>query len=198
VVNSKAHRQLALEAARQSIVLVKNAKNTLPLSKSLKSIFVCGPSAAQVRYGDYTSRGGNVNNFNNVPLLEGIRKIVDPDTIVRHRWCTGILEDLEMNPIHWFNFAEGHIVGEYFGNTNFSGQPVLTRNDAEVNFNFYVYPPAENVPKLFSVRWTAALVADATVNGWLGIQCNDPFKLFINGKLFINATVTTILPFLFN
>ena len=39
------HRQLALKTARESIVLLKNANNTLPLKKNLKSIAVIGPNA---------------------------------------------------------------------------------------------------------------------------------------------------------
>jgi beta-glucosidase len=45
VVDSTAHRSLALEAARQSLVLLKNEQGLLPLSKSLKRIAVIGPNA---------------------------------------------------------------------------------------------------------------------------------------------------------
>src|SRR5262249_7222957 len=46
--DSAEHRQLALEAARKSIVLLKNENNTLPLRRDLKSIAVIGPNADQV------------------------------------------------------------------------------------------------------------------------------------------------------
>jgi beta-glucosidase len=51
-----AHRQLALEAARKSIVLLKNKDNILPLNKSIKTIAVIGPNADVPRnlLGDYT------------------------------------------------------------------------------------------------------------------------------------------------
>src|SRR5579863_2069569 len=45
VVDSKEHRQLTLEIARKSIVLLKNTQNTLPLSKRLTTIAVIGPNA---------------------------------------------------------------------------------------------------------------------------------------------------------
>lgn len=56
IVHSKAHQEVALEAAHKSIVLLKNENNLLPLRKSLKSIAVIGPNADEVenlicRYG---------------------------------------------------------------------------------------------------------------------------------------------------
>lgn len=56
VVHSKPHQQLALQAALESIVLLKNQNKTLPLSKTLKSVAVIGPNANEVenlicRYG---------------------------------------------------------------------------------------------------------------------------------------------------
>lgn len=55
VVNSKAHQQLALEAARKSIVLLKNEHNLLPLKKDLKSIAVIGANAddEEILWGNY-------------------------------------------------------------------------------------------------------------------------------------------------
>lgn len=45
IVHSPEHQQLALEAARQSLVLLKNEHQTLPLSKSIRSVAVIGPNA---------------------------------------------------------------------------------------------------------------------------------------------------------
>lgn len=58
IVHAKEHQQLALRAAREGIVLLKNEGNLLPLSKSLKSIALIGPLADDARnqLGDYVSR----------------------------------------------------------------------------------------------------------------------------------------------
>jgi beta-glucosidase len=54
-LESAEHRQLAREAARQSIVLFKNQKNTLPLDKArIKKIAVIGPMADVCHLGDYS------------------------------------------------------------------------------------------------------------------------------------------------
>ncbi|MBS5083167.1 MAG: glycoside hydrolase family 3 protein, partial [Clostridiales bacterium] len=52
-------RQLALEAARKSIILLKNENRLLPLSKDIKKLAVIGPSADNIRHmiGDYTYQG---------------------------------------------------------------------------------------------------------------------------------------------
>ncbi len=56
IVHSPEHRQVALDAARQSIVLLKNENHFLPLSKEVKSVAVIGPNANErknliCRYG---------------------------------------------------------------------------------------------------------------------------------------------------
>ncbi len=70
LVNSPEHQQVALRAARESMVLLKNDKDVLPLSKNIKSIAVIGPNAdddstARYRYGPSGVKG--------VTVLEGIR-----------------------------------------------------------------------------------------------------------------------------
>ena len=71
LVNSAAHQQVALRAARESIVLLKNDQNILPLSKQIKSIAVIGPNAddqslARYRYGP--------SAVESVTVLQGIKK----------------------------------------------------------------------------------------------------------------------------
>jgi beta-glucosidase len=74
VTNSQAHRELAAEAARRSIVLLKNANNVLPLDRnSVKSIAVIGPNAYRVHLGGYSDNPGR-----GVSVLQGITDKVGP------------------------------------------------------------------------------------------------------------------------
>src|SRR5260370_8740918 len=68
--DTPAHRQLALEAARKSIVLLKNERNTLPLKSSVKTIAVVGPTSDSlpVLLGNY-----NANPSSYTTLLNAIR-----------------------------------------------------------------------------------------------------------------------------
>jgi len=72
VTNSREHRELAAEAARRSIVLLKNENNLLPLDLSrLRSIAVIGPNADRVHLGGYSDDPGR-----GVSVLQGITEKV--------------------------------------------------------------------------------------------------------------------------
>lgn len=79
IIHAPESAALALEAARQSIVLLKNENNALPLSKSLKRILVTGPEAnmKETSYDRYGSSGAPV-----VSLIEGIRAALPKTEIV--------------------------------------------------------------------------------------------------------------------
>ncbi len=81
VVHSKEHQGLALQTAREGIVLLKNEHHLLPLKKTLKSIAVIGPNAdsADNQLGDYTPQKILQHV---VTVLEGIRDKVSPSTRV--------------------------------------------------------------------------------------------------------------------
>ena len=73
LTNSKAHQDLAAEAARRSITLLKNDGGLLPLDRSkLKSIAIIGPNAAGVHLGGYSDAAPG----HGVSILEGVRKKV--------------------------------------------------------------------------------------------------------------------------
>jgi beta-glucosidase len=73
------HRGLALQSARESIVLLKNANRTLPLRKDLKSIAVIGPNAdvPEVLWGNYNGRPSRL-----ITPLAGIKNAVSANTKV--------------------------------------------------------------------------------------------------------------------
>ena len=77
--NTVAHNKLAREVARQSIVLLKNENNTLPVSKKIRKVAVVGPYA-----NDTTVLLGNYNGIpsNPVTLLKGIQNKVGKGTRV--------------------------------------------------------------------------------------------------------------------
>ncbi len=92
VTHTDESRKLALEAAREGIVLLKNEKNILPLKKEIKSIAVIGPNADNEKnqLGDYTSK---VVLQDIVTVLDGIKAKVGSKTIVKYaRGCDVIGE----------------------------------------------------------------------------------------------------------
>jgi beta-glucosidase len=108
VVDCEEHRNLALEAARKAITLLKNKNNTLPLSKDIESIAVIGPNA--------DSKDVLLGNYNGTPskyftVLNGIRNRVSENTKVYYaEGC-----DLTKKEYHaWAEnpFTEAKIVAE--------------------------------------------------------------------------------------
>jgi beta-glucosidase len=74
-----AHDRLALESARQSMCLLQNEGQLLPLQKNLQRIAVIGPNANIARLGDYTEAAQEGSSQG---MLEQIRKLVSPQTTV--------------------------------------------------------------------------------------------------------------------
>jgi beta-glucosidase len=84
-VRTEEHKQTALDVARQSVTLLKNENNTLPLSKTVK-VAVVGPNADNIynQLGDYTSPQdeGNVKT-----ILDGIRQKIGAEKVVYAKGC---------------------------------------------------------------------------------------------------------------
>lgn len=72
VYRSPQHLAIALQSARESMTLLKNEGNVLPLSKSLKRIVVIGPNGNVARYGDYEKEGNGLH----ISIVDGIRKLL--------------------------------------------------------------------------------------------------------------------------
>ncbi len=90
VVHTPEHVSLAQEIAEESIILLKNESNFLPLDKkTLRSLAVIGPNADQVQYGDYSYTRDNKSG---VTVLEGIKKLVGNDVKINYAKGCGITD----------------------------------------------------------------------------------------------------------
>jgi len=189
VNGSPAHRELALQAARESIVLLKNEGRILPLSTELKSIAVLGPDAAEARLGGYSGPGNA-----KVTILEGVRNRLGKTAEIRYaRGCRR--EETAFIPVPaaaLSHEAEGKIRaglrGEYFDNAALSGKPVLVRVDPQVRFQWTLFSPDPGkLPfDFYSVRWTGRLKAPMTGKFRIGIDGNDGYRLYLDGRLLID------------
>ena len=101
VINSEEHQQLALETAQNSVVMLKNKNNVLPLRKEMKHIFVTGPHASgtEVLMGNYYGSSANM-----ITILEGVTGAVSNGTVVQYK--QGFLLDRpNVNPIDWTTYG---------------------------------------------------------------------------------------------
>src|SRR5215212_9717500 len=182
--DSPEHRQLALEAARESIVLLKNDNNTLPLRKDLKSIAVIGPNAddVSVLLGNYNGEPSRATT-----PLAGIRLRDSPQTKVLYPAGTTLSEVSAVPvPASALRAPEGErgLRAEYFANKNLEGPAVWKRVDEEVNFDWGMSGPASNMPvDEFSARWTGKLVAPLSGKYRLGATADDGVRIYLDGKL---------------
>jgi beta-glucosidase len=191
VVESAPHQAHALKMARESVVLLKNDKNTLPLRKNLKKIVVLGPNAdnESVQLGNYNGFPTDI-----VTPLEGIRAKVDKGTEVVYMqgvdYASNVVyEPLDINKQLAFNGKPG-FQAEYFKGINLEGSPVVTRQEAGLdrylaNVKMEVAPglPAEN----FSARYQATFTPEKTEELALQINGDDGYRLFVDDKLVIDA-----------
>ncbi len=198
--DSPQHRQLALVAARESMVLLKNHNNVLPLKSDIKSIAVVGPNAESL-----AALEGNYNGIPSAPVypLDGIRAQFGSKVQVLYSQGSAYLEELPV-PVPRTVFhtdtsatAPG-LKADYFANTDFSGKPVLTRIDPQIQFDWNSAAPAPGVPmKAFAVRWTGVLVppgpGDYTFSvpkpGWNPSGGKEIFRVYLDSKLVLDSTL---------
>jgi len=182
-----AHRALALDAAREAIVLLKNDRATLPISRSVSSIAVIGTDAVEARLGGYSGPGNHP-----VSILAGLRTAA-PSVDVRYAPGPGRLTpEYAVVPTSQLSVVvDGHPVNglraEYFNNPELGGTPVLTRVDARVDFAWTLTAPAPGLAfDWYSARWTGRLSVPSGGAGRIGVAGNDGFRLFVDGKLVID------------
>jgi beta-glucosidase len=177
---SPAHRALALEAARESIVLLKNANGVLPLRAGLRSLAVIGADAVDARLGGYSGPG-----VHRISVLEGIRARLDSATVLRFARGPGRgTPETEIVPAE--NFSPG-LRGEYFDNIGLEGEPRLVRTDSRVDFTWTLDAPAPAISRdWYSVRWTGTLTAPPGGVHRLGVAGSDGFRLYLDGRLLVD------------
>lgn len=181
VIGSEKHKELALESARQSIVLLKNKDKALPLNpKKIKSIAVVGINAGNSEFGDYSGIPANAP----ISILQGIKDQVGKDVKVVYAPWKSAADGKEMISASYF--PEG-LKSEYFTNMELSGTPKV-RTEEWVNFE-----PANQAPDPFippfplSIRWTGRLKPTVSGNYTLYYTADDGSRLFINGEKLIDA-----------
>jgi beta-glucosidase len=198
-VNSPEHRQLSLQAARESMVLLKDDHHILPLSRSIHSIAVIGPEAELIQ-----SLQGNYNGPPPSPVypLDGIEKRFSSATIHYAQGSTLVdgfavpVEHTALHPAHSdAGNSESGLTGEYFASPDLSGTPLVTRTDRRINFNWdKVVGVVPGLPRNnWSVRWTGNFTPPAPGDYKLGVRINscyacennEGFRLYLDDKLIL-------------
>jgi beta-glucosidase len=187
-VNSSAHQVLARELAEESIVLLKNDNQILPLqSDRIRSIAVIGPNAAEARIGG----GGSsyVEPPYRVSPLQGLRQRAGEEIEIRYaKGCDNHTIPPTISA-EFFTPPDGEGVGlksEYFNNTDLSGAPVATGIDPNVEGYFFGTPPSPGLrADAFSIRWVGKLQVPESGLYTLILGNTDLCRLYLNGDLIL-------------
>lgn len=184
------HRALARRIARDGIVLLKNDRDLLPLSKhAAQKIAVIGPNHAEARTGGGGS--SQVGPYYAIGPLDGLRGQAGHVTEITSAY--GVIPQGTAPPaidMHWLTppSGRGHgLEGQYFDNLNLEGSPAFTRIDPTVDFSWGQGGPGSGIGgDNFSVRWRGTLRVPETRTYRLGTATDDGARLYLDGKKLID------------
>ena len=173
---SVADRAVALQGALESITLLKNEGQTLPLDASkVKTIAVIGPNA----WPAVTGGGGSseAQAFEPVSILTGIANLAGPNVHVLY--TRGLPE---MNDVFWNTHWAGKVNVATYPSKDFTGTPETADAQGIANWKDEWWGPDDKTPR--SIRYTAAFKAEKAGKYLVlaAISGNDSYKITIDGK----------------
>ena len=182
VISNEQFDALATQAARESMVLLKN-NGILPLSKNVKTIAVLGPNAddAAMLNGNY---GGTPTEAHTHSLLAGIKAAVPNASIIYHKACELNDEYTTIHHLPDFNEGRGAKV-EFWNNATMESTPVKTDYYNELNFStFGAWGFADGVSRdTLSVRISGQYKATFTGEMKYTLTTDNGYTLRVNGKV---------------
>jgi beta-glucosidase len=195
VINNTEHRQLALEMARESMTLLMNKNNVLPLSGSVKKIAVIGPNAddEMLMWGNY-----NGTPMKTISILEGMKNKIPVSRIFYNKGC-----DLIDTMVIAVPFGECSIDGKsgikatYWNNREFKGEAAASEQIVNpirlTTFAKHEFSKGVN-PVSFSAKYET--VYKPAQSGEIGfkLEACGGFELIVNGDTITKIRMWRPLP----
>jgi beta-glucosidase len=195
IVDSPGHRALALQAARESIVLLKNEGGFLPLQKEIASLAIVGPLAddRRVLLGNYNGTPARATT-----VLEGIRRKVPPATrLYTAPGCLlaegvpllSVIPSTYLRPtdtadLEGGSYSQMGLAGAYYTGQGMEGEPALVRVDPVVDLSWPgASPLTGGWGDAFSVRWDGFLVPPVAGTYRLGVNGYNDCDLYLDDQL---------------
>jgi beta-glucosidase len=174
----------ALAVAREGIVLLKNTGNLLPLDRSkLHSIALLGPGSDQ-----YVAGGGSsfTKPARPTTILSGITAAAPGlkiTTVPFNDWQSQRLTKLAKASV----FEAGGLSATFYNTSDLTGDPVLTRTDPAIDFNWKTNLPAPQVTNhAFSARWTGSIKPTASGPYTFVVRSDDGSRVKLDGKVVVD------------
>ena len=186
VISSEENNLLATQAARESMVLLKN-NGVLPLSKDIRTIAVVGPNAndAAMLNGNY---GGTPTKNHTHSLLDGIKAALPDAHVIYRKACELTDEYSTIHHLHDFNDGKGIFV-ELYNNKELMGEPAKTGYYNELNFStFGAWGFADGINNdSLSLRASGKYTATFTGELKYFVNTDNGYTLKVNGEVIENA-----------
>ena len=183
VISSEKNDAMATQAARESMVLLENKGNVLPLSKSIKTLAVLGPNADDVNMlnGNY---GGTPTEAHQHSLLSGIKAALPGTKIIYNKACELNDEYATIHHLQDFNDGKGVKV-EFYNNKELAGEPAKTEYFNELNFStFGAWGFAQGVSRdSLSVRVSGKYTSTFTGEMKYTLTTDNGYVLKVNGEV---------------
>lgn len=185
VVDNNAHRALALEAARKSMVLLKNDNNTLPLKKDIGTVAVIGPNSDQ-----WLMLLGNYNGVPSDPVtpLRGIREKLPSSKVLFAQGCE-LSDGIPMfytipGRVLFTEDGKAGIKADYYNNKELNGDILYSSVDTILDANWKDKAPRNDMDDdNFGVRWTGVLQPDQSGVYQLGVISTSNTKLYLDDSI---------------
>lgn len=190
VLESPAHKAHSLKMARQSIVLLKNENNALPLSKKIKKIAVLGPNADNAI--------SVLGNYNGIPseittVLQGIRNKIGNDAQLIYEQAINFTNDTllayaDVSDQYVWDGQRG-FKAEYFNNRDLKGEPVLVKTETKLDLFWQEGQVVGESLRAnnFSARYTTNFTARSDGEITFELEGDDGYKFVLNDTEKINA-----------
>jgi beta-glucosidase len=182
-VSTPAHQALSERIAEQGTVLLKNARNTLPLSTAtVKSVAVIGDAAKN----PLTAAGGSAVVKPSTPVvtpLAGITARAGSGTTVSYAQGTLGTNALPAVPATAFG---GGLTATYYGSADLTGSPIAS--ETVRNLDVTGSPSAVGSAKVWSARYTGTVTAPATGTYRFSLQAGAYVTVFIDDRKVVTFT----------
>jgi len=179
---TQAHKDLALQASRESIILLENKNNILPLDKSVKKVAVIGSMADEMILGDYSPKYAK-----GISVLQALKKSDYDINYVAVKTPVDFSRKIIPSYLETKDGKKGLTIS-YYNNKNFNGEPIASEVTTILNNNWRGKNPVKGLKKdNFSVKWEGFFVPQVTGNYTFSISSNDFDKYF--GRLSLNNSL---------
>lgn len=184
VVASAAHDSLALNMARESMTLLMNKDNFLPLKRGGLTVAVMGPNA-----NDSVMQWGNYNGMpaHTVTILDGVRNLLGTDDkLIYEQGCPWVERTLIQSAFSQCKSDKGpEFTARYWNNLKREGEPVTT-TQVTTPFRFCtsgatVFAPGVNLTD-FSATYNSAFIPKESGEIVLEVYCYGSGRLRVNGE----------------